>query len=227
VNMWGDGQTYRKNVIHDLSNTKGNHNDAFQTWTGQNDGAEGNPITNLLVEQNVVRNVTGSNAHGIMVEGPGHHDWTIRNNLWHNIGDQTFIFNVSAYPGIARVSVSNNTFVSAGVNNTMEFNSTTTATLADNIFYNCPGDPVWIGSSASVTHDYNLTGGTTASLAEAHGKSGDPLFTNVSAGDLHLRSGSPAINAGDNGALITPIRTQDLDGNPTQGVVDIGAYEAQ
>ena len=53
-----------------------------------------------------------------------------------------------------------------------------------------------------------------------------PLFVNMSAGDFHLQSNSPCINAGKNFFITT---TNDLDSNPriTGGTVDIGAYEYQ
>ncbi|MCA9875207.1 MAG: hypothetical protein KC441_16165, partial [Anaerolineales bacterium] len=53
----------------------------------------------------------------------------------------------------------------------------------------------------------------------------DPLF--VGSGDLHLGSGSPAINAGNNSFLPAGLTT-DLDGNAriVGGTVDMGAYEA-
>jgi predicted outer membrane repeat protein len=49
-----------------------------------------------------------------------------------------------------------------------------------------------------------------------------------SGGDLHLGTGSPAIDTGDNGFLPAGLVT-DLDGNPRifGGTVDMGAYEAQ
>jgi hypothetical protein len=54
----------------------------------------------------------------------------------------------------------------------------------------------------------------------------DPLFVDPTTGDLHLRSNSPCINAGNNFYVTT---STDLDGNPriTNGTVDMGAYEFQ
>src|SRR5512138_102587 len=54
----------------------------------------------------------------------------------------------------------------------------------------------------------------------------DPLLVNPTSGDLHLNSGSPAINAGEN-LPSTQIGTWDIDGNAQilNGTVDLGADE--
>ena len=53
----------------------------------------------------------------------------------------------------------------------------------------------------------------------------EPMFVDLAAGDLHLLSDSPCINAGTNQDWM--VGSVDLDGNPRMmdGVVDMGAYE--
>ncbi|MGA2241282.1 MAG: LamG-like jellyroll fold domain-containing protein [Verrucomicrobiota bacterium] len=54
----------------------------------------------------------------------------------------------------------------------------------------------------------------------------EPVFVNLTAGDFHLQSDSPCINAGNNASVTG---SADLDGNPriVGGTVDLGAYECQ
>jgi hypothetical protein len=66
VTLWGDGHVFRFNSIHDYSNSAGNHNEAFQTWGGGDDGFRGTPLTNLLIEGNWIANIIGPDAHGLM-----------------------------------------------------------------------------------------------------------------------------------------------------------------
>ncbi len=55
----------------------------------------------------------------------------------------------------------------------------------------------------------------------------DPLFVDAASGNLRLKDGSPAIDAGNN-AAVPPGVTTDLDGNPRiDYIVDMGAFEYQ
>ena len=88
------------------------------------------------------------------------------------------------------------------------------------------GGGVFIHSGAAVTEDYNLFFGTLLSIGGGpHDVKANPNFIDASGGDFHLASNSPAIDTGDNGTLVSPVRSFDFDGNPVLGVVDRGAYE--
>jgi hypothetical protein len=72
-----------------------------------------------------------------------------------------------------------------------------------------------------------LTNCCTFPLAAGSGNfTNAPLFVNEGAGDFHLQSNSPCINAGRNSFVAT---ATDLDGNLriAGGTVDVGAYEYQ
>jgi hypothetical protein len=225
VDMWGDHLTFRQNNIHDISNLLGLHNDAFQSWTGLNDGAEGNPVTNLLVEQNRIANLLGANAHGFMLEGPGHRNWTVRDNVLQNIGSIGMILGISGSGSSSQnLDVYNNTFYNAGPNDDVEFNAADTGLFVNNIVQG--GGGVFIHSAAAVIEDYNLLYGTSLIIGGGpHDVKAGPGFVDALSGDFHLASNSLAIDTGDNGTIVSPVRPFDFDGNPVMGIVDRGAYE--
>jgi hypothetical protein len=76
----------------------------------------------------------------------------------------------------------------------------------------------WFSNCCTTPLPYSGSG--TANISD------DPQFADVAAGDLHLFSTSPCINAGNNAYVATPT---DLDGNPRirNGTVDMGPYEFQ
>ena len=224
IDLWGDHLAFRRNNIHDISNSVGHHDDAFQSWTGLSDGAEGNPVTNLLVEQNRIANVLGGNAHGFMLEGPGHHDWTVRDNVFQNIGSIGMILGITGSGSAQNLSVYNNTFFNAGPNDAVEFNALDTGAFVNNIVQG--GGDVWVASGAVVREDYNLFSGTRINVGGGpHDLRASPGFVDAAGGDFHLAASSPAIDSGDNGTIVSPVRPYDFDGDPVIGVVDRGAYE--
>jgi Right handed beta helix region len=206
VTLWGDGHVFRSNHIHDYSNGVGNHNDAFQTWGGADDGFRGTPLTNLLIEANRIIDILGSNAHGFMVSGENS-DLTIRRNLWWNIGSHA----LNLQPGQINVEELYNTFVSTGI---VQYNAGTSGKVIGNIFSDV--GPYHV-TGCICTLDYNLA--TTWTPDETHGLQADPMFAGAS--DFHLQATSPAVDSGD-AAIVPPM---DLEGRPADGVPDRGAYE--
>jgi hypothetical protein len=53
----------------------------------------------------------------------------------------------------------------------------------------------------------------------------DPMFTNMTTGDLHLRAGSPASGAADPGSNLAGLASRDIDGDARTAPADIGADE--
>jgi Right handed beta helix region len=206
ITLWGDGHVFRSNWIHDYSNSVGNHNDAFQTWGGGDDGFRGTPLTNLVVEGNRIVNILGTDAHGFMIQGTNS-NLTLRRNLWSNIGS----YALNAQPGQTNVDVLYNTFANTGI---LEFNTSTTGRIVGNIF---SGVGAYYVTGCTCTRDYNLA--TTWTPTETHGLRADPKFAGAS--DFHLQAASPAVDSGDP-ATVPPI---DADGRPANGVPDRGAYE--
>ena len=95
-----------------------------------------------------------------------------------------------------------------------------------NLYYAAGGGSdgtwVWKGVTYSTFSAYQSASGNDATSLIGL----DPFLVDPAAGDLHLNTGSPAINAGEN-LPSDQMGTLDIDGDARiiGGVVDIGADE--
>jgi len=95
-----------------------------------------------------------------------------------------------------------------------------------NLFYAVGGgsNGTWIWQNATYTTFAAYQSASGNDLTSFIGL--DPLLVNAASGNLHINTGSPAINAGEN-LTSTQMGTVDIDGNARiiGGTVDIGADE--
>src|SRR5206468_3852758 len=109
-----------------------------------------------------------------------------------------------------------------------------TMRLRNNIVYQLPGEVYLDGNKAQITGDKNLWFGAGNGPGQMQGNiGGDPQFNDLGKFDFHLRSASPAKDAGttvlpNNPFVVNNGRASDKDGvvRPQGKAFDLGAYEA-
>jgi hypothetical protein len=184
----------------------------------------------------IERNIIRDSAYGYtVVTEPGYpysHDVVIRNNLayrnanagvmlgnWYSSTDGSSVYNIKVLNNTVyncQIGFLVRPYVSASVvweNNIVANNSSAVV--------NTLGWPVG-------TMDYNLYyGGGTG--PDPHQVAADPMFNNAAAADFTLRSGSPAIDAGDPATSATDVGTLDFAAlaRTVNLRIDIGAFEKQ
>jgi hypothetical protein len=136
----------------------------------------------------------------------------------HNYG-----FSGASSPGLVNVILWNNT---AAVSGKEMYNDNATPVITTSLVQGGIAGAGIFNENSSVTDGGGNIGGVP--LFERNPDPGDGDWTTLADndyGDLRLRSGSPAIDAGTNLPGLPPT---DLAGNPRiiNGVVDMGAYEA-
>ena len=151
----------------------------------------------------------------------------VNNTLYNNDTDRTGCGEILVQYD-TRYNVVENNAIYANSQNLFVANYFTenTGNVVDYNLYYSPGGAngstwIWMKKTYSSFSTWQSATGN-----DAQGLFADPQFVNPSAGDLHIGSGSPAINAGENLASDV-MGTEDIDGDPRiyGGRVDVGADE--
>ena len=144
-------------------------------------------------------------------------------------GPRAIFLDDSSGGGGLTATVVNNT-VAGGAFGILTSGGNLSGLIANNIVSGMSAEGLGIGPSvtATVANRNNLVFGNGSDMFTPGPGTvfGDPLFIDPSHGNYHLKPGSPAIDAGDDGAVPSDLAA-DLDGNPRiQGThVDLGAFE--
>ncbi len=216
----GDYSVFQYNTVKNCYDVNGNHDDGFQSWTRSKDGkvAKGR-IVGVVLRGNRFINFEDVNQpfrgtlQGIGCFGGMYVDWVIENNIvivdhWHGI----------TLMGAKGCRIMNNTLLDAKpgipgppwirIDNRQDGKLSTDCIVRNNL-----APSLHIVANKNMTVDHNLTF-----------KNPYKIFRNPAQQDVHLRTDSPAIDAG----VASDAPHKDIDGHPRPqtGKIDIGAYES-
>jgi hypothetical protein len=231
-----NGKIYR-NYVHDTDHV-GIYIDAFDRHT-----------YNIDVFQNVVHGIaykdgfTIASEQGGLLENVRIYNNVAYGNGFYGLGISACCPGPASHP-LRNIQIVNNTFynnglgeygggIAVGNNPDVEGLVIRNNICSQNLSFQIAVDPSIPPENYTV--DHNLIDGFRGLVGEGeiYGDDyveGDPLFVNSAGGDLHLQSGSPAIDMGS--AVDAPDDDFDGTSRPQDGdddgsaIFDIGAYEA-
>ncbi len=211
----GDYQSFEYNMVMNAKKVNSNHDDGFQSWTG--DGNSDDTVTGMVLRGNVFITYTDPNdplnsaSQGIGCFDGFFEDWIVENNI---VMTDTY-HGLSLY-GAINCRVVNNTVIEnplalfspspwLGIFTHKNGTLSTGNTVANNLVTRFGGQT----TTASTMYN-NLTGTTYTDW-----------FTDYANFDLHLKSTAAAVNAGS--TLLAP--AYDFEGQARDSQPDIGADE--
>ena len=231
IKIWGNNNQIINNEIHH------NGNVVSASTFGQ-DGIYSDKVTRDNVYRgNLVRDNgrPGSNLdHGLYLCGDNE---MVINNV--SLRNAAYGIQVAGYTTVANMRIYNNVIAFNGKSGIVLWQTLSGVDIKNNIIYRNTlwGIDSWEAHGSGVTIDRNVVfGNGSANYDFTRGGSDyahtvgatisvEPLFVNATSGafDGHLKSGSPAIDAG---VAMTAVTT-DIEGNPRPNGTawDIGAYE--
>jgi len=216
----GDFGTFQYNTVKNCyvdGDLDSNHDDGFQSWSVGASGVGTGEVRGVVLRGNTFINTENpsqplrASMQAIGCFDGFFVDWVVENNVvvtnhWHGISlygvrnsrivNNTVIDNDSTSPGPPWIMVNAHKDGTASSNVVVRNNLATDYSIA----------------GTNITQDHNVELTTLTSY-----------FVNPATFDLHLRSGSPAINAGS--AELAPGTDRDGVARPQGGAFDLGAYE--
>ncbi|NCS20482.1 MAG: cadherin [Microcystis aeruginosa G11-06] len=210
----------------------------FEYNTATNGAAIYNDSSNPQITDATFRlNVASSNG-GAIYDGTGSSPRIVntvfsRNSA--NTGNGGAIYNAQSSANLINSTLSGNAaVVGSGI-----YNSLSTTTLQNSIVWGNQDSSNTGVQVSNVSGNINLSNSIVQNGEVFGGTNADPLFVNAKGDDLRLKSGSPALNAGDNTLLPADSRDLNGNGNTTEKIpfdlsgnarivgtnVDLGAYE--
>jgi len=213
----GDNSVFERNLVKNAYDVDRNHDDGFQSWSSGDDGPGSGVVKNVVLRGNLVINHENpghplrTNLQGIGCFDGIYEGWTVVNNViitdhWHGITllgarDCRIVNNtvVDLAPGEPRP------WVKVGPHK--DGRPSQNVVVRNNL-----ASSFQLDSDGAVTADHNME-------VDEPGR----YFVDPSGFDLHLKAGSPAVDAGSNAGA----QERDRDGvsRPQGESVDVGAYE--
>lgn len=189
------------------------HTDAIQTL-GHTAGNEG-----LTIRRNVFRGPTSGGIQCMLLTDCAVPGLRVENNL---IAPGYSSHHIT-FRGQPDAVIANNTIASGSIRADAPTSGETVGTIFNNVV---AANIVKVAGAVTLAEGYNRAGGYSGLTAAASSSTGAATYVDAANGDYHLAPGSAGVDQGTASLNGHAAPTDDLDGNPRTGTVDMGCYAA-